>query len=416
MPASRGAALQREGAQQVNGRSKLVPFASALRRPDPKRVAQFAETARRLQRERAAAEESVTKLLRETPRLMWRRLATRHELQTSGALECLAREIERRRDIDPAEALLLAELGVAIADALQPGLYPAIILAQLRAHAWKDRAQALAYLGRYDEALHAVEKGESLLQSFGTLGHDRAIVRFVRGVILQSMHRYEESLAALTESRVVFSDHGDSRRCLLCGIAEGALLQRQHRSREALHVYLPLVPIAEELRDEESLACLYNVIGHCHVELGDLPAAESHLSQAVERFGRLQQPLSAAKAELARGRMLLRRGMRAEAIAHLASTRDVFLRQDLIEEAGLCGLDMVEAFLGEGSYAAAETLVRRIIEEFTVAHLSARALVALGYLNDVIAERGQSLQTVDTVRDYILSLRTSPEREFAAFA
>ena len=68
---------------------KLVPFAAAMRRPDPARVAAFAETARRLQRERIASVDIVTSALRDTPRAAWPRLRERSELQTSGALERL---------------------------------------------------------------------------------------------------------------------------------------------------------------------------------------------------------------------------------------------------------------------------------------------------------------------------------------
>lgn len=395
---------------------KLVPFAAAMRRPDPARVAAFAETARRLQRERMASADVVTSALRDTPRAHWAQLVERNELQTSGALERLGQEVEKRRQIHPAESLALAELTTSIADALPPDSYPAIMLAQFRAHAWKDRGHTLSYLGRYDEAFQALDVAEGRLEEFGTLAHDRAIVRFIRAVALQETNRFDESLAILTECGLVFADHGDARRRLLCGIAEGTILQRQHRFRQAREVYLPLLDVASNPADEESLACLHNLLGHCYVSLSDFESAEPHLREAVHRFHRLGQPLAAAKAELARGRLLLRAGEHAKAIEQLTRTRDVFLRHDLIEEAGLCGLDMVESMLAQAAPAPAETLVRRIVEEFTVAQLNARAIVALGYLMDVIATRETPRNAVGTVREYILSLREFPEREFIRFA
>jgi tetratricopeptide (TPR) repeat protein len=399
----------------VNDR-KLVPFAAALRRPDPARVAEFAETARRLQRERIASEDIVMRALRDTPRALWPQLRERSELQTSGALEKLGQEVEKRRQVHPADSLALAELATAIADALPDDSYPAIMLAQFRAHAWKERGHTLSYLGRYDEAFQMLDVAERHLEHFGTLAHDRAIVRFIRAVALQETNRFDESLAILAECRLVFADHGDARRRLICGIAEGTLLQRQHRYREAREVYLPLLDVASTIADEESLACLHNVLGHCYVALHDFESAEPHLREAVRRFNVLGQPLAAAKAELARGRLLLRTGQYGKAVEHLARTRDVFLRHDLIEEAGLCGLDMVESLLAQAAASPAETLVRTIVEEFTVAQLNTRAIVALGYLTDVIATRNASRDAVGTVREYILSLRKFPEREFIRLA
>lgn len=397
----------------MNERSKLVPFAPALRRPDPARVAEFADTARRLQRERATSDELVTSALRSTPRGSWHVLQEREELHTSGALERLAHEVEKRRYVDPAASLEIAELATAIADRLPADAYPPIIVAQLKAHAWKDRGQTLAYLGRYDEAFDALAKADGQIEEFGTLAHDRAIVGYVRAVALQEVHRLDESLVILAHCRTVFHDHGDTRRWLLCGINEGTMLQRQRRWREARDTYLATLAVAQELGDEESLACLHNVIGQCLVELNVFDTAETHLVEAVQRFTRLGQPLSAAKAELARGRLLLRSGHHVRAIEHLVAIRDVFLRHNLIEQAGLCGLDVVEALVATSAAVRAESLVRRIIEEFTVARLNTRAVTALGYLTEVIAAKRASRENVGMVREYILSLRKSPEREFS---
>ena len=62
---------------------KVVTFERARRRPDPARVQEFAETARRLQRERLESADVVTRVLRETPQEEWPRLATRPELRNS---------------------------------------------------------------------------------------------------------------------------------------------------------------------------------------------------------------------------------------------------------------------------------------------------------------------------------------------
>lgn len=396
-------------------RSKLVPFERPMRKIDPNLAAQFAETARRLRYERESAAELVARLLRETPRGQWSSLAKRAELQNAGALEHLSKEVDRRLDQSPQEALTIAQLATKIVDTLPRGAYPAVTLAQLHSHAWKDLGQALSVLSRYDDALAALEKAEGELAPYGALAHDQAIVWLVRATTLQEVRRYDESLALLNECRVIFGAHADRRRAMICGIAEGALLHRLHRHREARDLYLPLLMVARELRDMNSLACLNNVIGHSCVSLNELETAEHHLTEAIQQFHMLAQPLNATKAELARGRILLRRGQHAKAIVHLARIRDEFLRHELVEEAGLCGLDMVEGLLATDAAVQAETLARRIVHEFTTARLNERALTALGYLSEAIAARSASVPMVESVREYIHSLRTMPEREFVAY-
>lgn len=398
----------------MSHQSKLVPFDGRPRRPDPRRVAEFAAAARKLQQERESSLHVVEQVLRDTPAERWPELAERTELRTWGALEQLANLGARVLESDPRHALAIAELAVAIAEGIPENLYPAVVITQLRAHAWKDIGQALAYLGRHPEALHALDQAEAHVMRYGALAHDRAIVRFVRATTLQEIDRHDESFALLAECKEVFRDHGDHRRLLLCGIAQGVLLHRLRKYREAREVYLLLLSGTRDTIDREAEACLHNVIGHCSVDLGDYDAAEMHLARAVRLFDELGQPMQAAKAELGRGRVLVRTGHGVRGIEHLREIRSRFLLHGMTEEAGLCGLEIVEAMLLRGDAGAAETLARRIIAEFTAASLNTRAITALGYLSEAIAARRASAAMVTSVREYIVSLRRSPEREFVA--
>ena len=384
------------------------------RRIDQVRAREFAETARRLQREREEAAELVERLLTETPAEQWPLLAERRELQTCGALERLGNTVAATLGRDPRQARTIAELAVSTAEAIPETMYPPPILAQLRAHAWKDLAKALLYLGKTEEALHATDVAERQVVDFGALAHDRAIVGLVRAETLQQIDRYDEAFDTLAECKQVFRDHGDQQRLLLAGIAEGVLLHRLRKFREAREAYLLLLASSGETMDKEAAACLHNVIGHCSVDLGDYDAADVYLTRAVTLFKEVGDVMQAAKAELGRGRMLVRSGRVDRGIVHLRSIRAQFLDRGLIEEAGLCGLEMVEGLLMRGDAGTAENLARQLIAEFTAASLNKRAITALGHLKEAIAARRASTATIANVRDYIVSLRSKPEREFFA--
>jgi tetratricopeptide (TPR) repeat protein len=400
----------------MSERERLVPFDRGKRQPDPARLAEFAATARKLQQERETAAGVVTRLLNETPYAEWGKLGGREELRNSGALEKLGQESTARLHRSPLEALAIADLETKIADALPADAYPKVVIAQLRAAAWKDRGQALWYLARYADALAALDHAENTLKPFGTVAHDRAIVQLVRASTLQEIQRFDEALALLTDCKVVFEDHGDTRRFLICGIAEGAVLHHMHRPREARTVYMDLLPLAHDLGDKHSTAMLFNNIGHSSVELEDFRTADTYLQQAAELFVQLELPVCLAKVELSRGRMMVRRGQLENGIRILAATRDRFLSHGLVEEAGLCGLDIVEAFLVREMAMDAESLARRIVNEFTAAQLNTRAITALGYLSEAITARRASAATAANVRQYIYSLRAEPNRRFIATA
>jgi hypothetical protein len=235
-----------------------------------------------------------------------------------------------------------------------------------------------------------------------------------RAAALQEIPRYEETLALLTQCEAIFIEHGDTRRHLICGIIKGNLLHRLGRFREARQAYLLLLEHARAAGDRESEASLHNNIGHSCVELGDFKVAEDHVSLAIAILTELGQPLRVARAELVRGRILVRQGNVDRGIAQLRATRDRFLMHSMIEEAGLCALEIVEALLARGSAAEAQRLAARIINEFTAAQLNARAITALGYLNEAIAARKASAATAANVRQYVQSLRKEPNRLFVA--
>lgn len=390
---------------------KVVPFDRHRRAPDPARLREFAATARRLQREREESAELVERVLRETPRADWPRLAEDPGMRNSGVLDRLSREVQRCLDRDPQEALAMSNLATAIAETLPLDAYPAVVLAQMRAQAWKDRGQALCYVSRYDDALAALDRAEQILEPFGTLAHDRATVRLTRATALQEVDRFEESLRLLVECQGIFRDHGDARLQLFCGITRGMLLHRMKRFREAREVYEPLLPAASET-DAGTRACLHNNLGSALVELGEFEAANMHLSQALAILTELGRRVDAARTELARGRMLVRKGDIAEGMATLSTVRATFLRHTLVEEAGLCGLEIVDALLQRGEAAHAESLAREIVAEFVEAKLNARAVTALGYLTEAIEARTASSATIEAVRKYIRVLRKDPQREF----
>lgn len=400
----------------MSERERLVPFDRGKRQPDPARMAEFAATARKLQQERETAAGVVTRLLSETPYAEWPKLGGREELRNSGALEKLGQEAVTRRHTNPLESLAIASLATAIADALPDDTYPPIVMAQLRAHAWKDRALVLCNIARYAEALDAASRAERVLAPFGTLAHDQAIVRLVRASMLQEIQRFDEALGYVRECKKVFVDHGDSRRYLICGVIEGNVLLRMGHHREARDVYVALLPEATQSGDRESLASIHNNIGYSCVEIEDFATAESHLQQAIDLFTELNEPLRVARAELARGRLLVRGGQIDLGISLLRDVRERFVRRELVEEGGLCGLEIVEALLLRGTQLEAELLARRIINEFTAAQLSTRAITALGYLSDTIAARHASPATAKHVMRYIQSLRTEPDLEFEASA
>jgi tetratricopeptide (TPR) repeat protein len=364
----------------------------------------------KLARERAEAVSIVARLLRETPRNDIPALAERPELQTLGVLDRLAVLVSLQLTREPQYALTLAGLAVSLSDRLPVDAYAIVSRAQARALARKELGKTLSFLGRHEESVEAFEKAQAELEEHGTLGHDRAIIRLNLAITYLDMARYAEARPLLVECKEVFRGHGDTKLYVLSGFYEGVLLQRMHLYRQARETYLLLIVSNMDI-PSDTLAALHQTIGLCSIELGDFESAEENLTRAVQLHKANRKPLEAVRAELGRGRILIRKGLPGVGIQHLRVVRHQFLRHSLAEEAGICGLDMVEGMLQLGQNEQAELLSRTILNEFLAASLNTRAITALGYLTEAIAAHKATPKHAATVREYVLSLRTEPERE-----
>lgn len=378
------------------------------------REQEFYATSRKLQTERATAPHIVAEALRNTPRSAWATLVGRADLLTCGAIDHLGTVVTNAMTRDPKYALALAELAVALAGALPDTSYHRVIVAQIRAAAWKSiGGKALSYLARHDEAIEAFGRAEQYLDAFATLAHERATVRLNLAITYLETERYAESLAVLAECRKVFEDHGDDNHIVPIAFYEGAILQRLHKYREARETYLLLIASSSDI-SPRMLAALHQAIGLCSTELGDYEPAETNLRKAITLHRKIGQPVDAVRGEHGRGMLLIRRGRLPEGIAQLRAVRHEYLKASLAEEAGLCGLEIVGAFLQLGKAENAEALARTIMNEFLAASLNDRAVTALGYLSEAIAARKAPVSLAADVRQYVLSLRREPEREFPA--
>ena len=386
---------------------KVVPFGRGSRGVDSSRVREFAITARRLQRERAESAGIVDRLLRDTPRTDWPRLVEHPSLRNSGALERLSVRITECVDRDPHEALDLSALATTIAETLRTNDYPAVVHAQIRANAWKDRGHTLQFLGRYTEAMQAIDRGESILAPFATAAHDRAILLFVKALVLQRLEDFADSAELLDRCRVVFFDHGDTKRYLSCGVLRANLLYRMERYAEARESYAMLLDVA----DPETRARLQNNLALCAIQVGDLAQADVHINEASRGFRDVDRDVEGIRVEAVAGRLLLVRGFGVKSMEMLAAARLQFREHGMVEESGLCALGMAEALLALGRFDDAEAITGSVAREFESAKLNHRSIQAVSRLRDEIEAKEATVQSVQAICAYVESLRVDPTRD-----
>jgi tetratricopeptide (TPR) repeat protein len=205
----------------------------------------------------------------------------------------------------------------------------------------------------------------------------------------------------------VFRSHGDTQSYVKCTLATGNLLVRKGDYRAAREMLGALLGDTDALR-EATIRC---TLGWCAIHLDHLDEALSHFAEVARCIS--GSPVHVARAAYGAGSALLRLGRLDAAVAQLESARGTFLAHDLIEEAGLSGLEIVEVRLLQHNRTAAQSLSSQIVSEFTAARMNRRAIMALAYLHDAVGSSATA-ETARDVHNYIAALRTDPTCEFMA--
>jgi len=373
-------------------------------RPSPERLREFVETARRLKSERATAEEVVRQLLRATPLAEWPRLVDREELRNSGALERLGCESRDLLEKKPQEALAIAELATTIADSLDEESYPKVVLAQIQAAAWKDRANALRYLSRIDAAFSAISRAEKTLMSHAALAVDRAIVALVKAMVVWELGDALSAHKLLDDAEAVFQEVGDEHHSQQTRLINAGVLYKEDRFEEASLIYEQLMRSAQGANDIETIARLHNNLGYCKTHLGQFTAANMHFSDAIALFTDLGFRAEAIRTERGAGQLLVEKGQTATGLTRLRTARVAFMRFGMIRDAALCGLRMAEAYLATGDVEAARAVTRDVARDFVEARFSSESIQMLYGLEQTISVEAESFERIRHVHGFIASI------------
>lgn len=385
----------------------VLPFDAARRREGARA---FAATAARIERERDSAQDVVEQHLRQIPIEEWPSLAESPALRNNAALEQMSEEVRKRIERKPVEALAIANVATSIAESLPANAYPPAVMSQIRSTALRDRANALRYLGRLDEAYHSIETAEARLGEFAGAAHDRAIVWFVKSMILGQMDLFEEAERVITAASVVFADVNDLSRFFQAGLVYGNLLGRQKRYEEAQRVFLDLLNVAKTSGDDETAARLYNNLGHCAIYLEDYDRANIHFSDSIARFTDLGFHAEVPRTNLGAALVLIGKGQTDTGLARLEDARRAFIALGMMGEAGLCALRIIEVLIDRGDTAQARALTGVVVAEFEAAGLDTRAVQAVAGLQSSIDADGATGEAVRTVHEFVQGLAADQPR------
>ncbi|MFN2442841.1 MAG: hypothetical protein ABR517_09165, partial [Thermoanaerobaculia bacterium] len=177
------------------------------------RLAEIQGVSSRLDDEAVAAQDLKSRLLAtvdQAPGIL------RFAPATVGTLAAALDVAHTLQDSSPSASLQMTYDAESLARRIDWSTYPTVVMAEHRGHIFKERANALRILGRFRDALQAVDQATSEYERSLVSAHPVAVVEYIAASVLSDQGEYAAAMPRLKAAAAVFADFADTTRSLHC--------------------------------------------------------------------------------------------------------------------------------------------------------------------------------------------------------
>ena len=361
-----------------------------------------------------AAARMLAEPLRSPLRFERAKLSSKPRFRTAGVVRVLCAAAHRLHEERPRFSRDVATEAWKIAEQL-PEKHPSrrVCLGL----ALRERATALRYLGKFSEALQALDEAEKLAS--GTPSADAfelALVRVARATIYMETERARDAITLAREAGRVFREYGDDYRECAAAIVEGCCHVFLSSVDRAATAFERVIASAEKRGDHVALASALNNAAVAYTDLRQFHRATSYYSKAVVLYDELNRTTEAARARWALASLLVASGDLDRGIGALAGAREELASLGLTNDAALATLEWAEARLAADVPQGVADACRAIVVTFGSEGMERSARVALAYLHEALSKGTATAEVVRHVREYLRDLPSKPERAFSPFS
>lgn len=365
----------------------------------------------RIEREDELARRRLERLLRPSLRLAEAELSDDPLFVNAGTVRVLceaAREFHEKR---PISALEIATEAYRVAEKLAADATTSRNYCM--ASAQRERANALRLLGRFRDALLALDEAESLFnENPATDPFDIGIVNLSRAYVLHGSERFAEAAEAAAKARKVFTDYPDTNRQMGAAIVHAGALLELGQAAEAAVAAESVNAMARAQSNVNMLARGLMLSGKAYRALRRFDDAEPDYFEAATLFEEMRLPTEVARARLQIATIAALRGDLRSAVILLKASAAELSQVGLTNEAAIATLRWAEASLAFGESDGVADKCRRVIVIFDSEGMQRRARQALAYLQEALEKNTATPALIGHVRAYIQALPRNPDRPF----
>ncbi len=261
-------------------------------------------------------------------------------IATETAVRYLLTHGEQRTDEKPAIAAAIFFAALQIAARLADT--PAELKDSLQANARRGRANALAHIARFDDALADLRVAAGLFVRARFCAHDAGRVEYTRGMILFKSERFRDAAHAAQTARRHFLRAKDMRRVAHADILLGGILFDQGEWGEARAIWLRLDSLLSTQPDRLAHARVWQNLGAVEIKLNHRQDARHWLNRASSQFRALDNATELARTRWNMATYLATFRDTRRGIAALRRVQRTFDALDLYADAACVGLEIVE--------------------------------------------------------------------------
>jgi hypothetical protein len=368
--------------------------------------------AARVQQEYLDAHAALDPILTNAISFVRERVDRREQHRTLGAVRVLAEAANAACEREPIHARNLADAAVAIADTLPIEAYPIDAIRGLRGLAWKERANALRYLGEYDAALDALDHAAGEFEHFGARSFEFASLAYIRAVILTYTDRLDEATWQAALSAEIYAEYGESDLAMRARSVEAGVLYYRREYRAAVAIFEELMAFAESKKDAVETARQACNAAACSIELGEGVRAEALLTAARETYRTLAMNTEVAAAEWKLGVTSRVVGRLDESVARLRAAKASCEHLGMAAEVANASLDLVESLLLVGSRREIPALCSDVMRYYRRAGKLQQAMTAAAFLKEAATDGSIEVAAVKHVRRFVETLDRQPDLLF----
>jgi tetratricopeptide (TPR) repeat protein len=330
---------------------------------------------------------------------------------TLAVIRLLSKVANGMHERQPQFGLVLADTALNIAEKL-----PASLQAQSAWYvgtAWKERANALRYLGRFKEADEALDRAEEAFESDDHVEpFDLAIVQYARAVLYCKMERFEEVVSLGRSAAETFHLYGDTGRYLSALLAEAGGYYSADRDREAVVLLQRVVSMARSSGEIGILARALANAANSYTRLREYDKASEYYADAIVAMNDMGLPTESARLLWAMGALNIEQGAYDNGIDGLERSRIQLQQLGMSNDAALATLDLVAGLLAAEQPERVPDLCRAITLTFSSEGMMRNAKKALAYLTEAVTSGDATPESVRHVRAFLEHLPEHPHEEF----